>query len=320
MDEGLIKKTPNRGVFPKVLVSIAMSLILLSLEFTSLIYTLPIMAFVAVSRREDGLKVFLPTALILILRSLYYSWGMENLLLWVCLDLYVPLSLLVAGYIWTISTGRLEKRLFLSILPAFLATILIGLVFFMDRALFDTFYMSMKDAFAAVMENTLAVLGIEADIDFLFLMVSVTVGVFALPTIVATACVSFFYYESRRHSRETALDDAVAAIELNTNIVWILILALALFLLGRFISMPLVLSMAFLSLVVTMLLVYSIQGFSVLMAWIKNGGVNMKSTTLFIILLMIGLLMPGLNIVVLIGLPVIGLIENFFNIKTRRKK
>ncbi|MGN1189975.1 MAG: DUF2232 domain-containing protein, partial [Candidatus Ornithospirochaeta sp.] len=125
---------------------------------------------------------------------------------------------------------------------------------------------------------------------------------------------------SRRHSRETALDDAVAAIELNTNIVWILILALALFLLGRFISMPLVLSMAFLSLVVTMLLVYSIQGFSVLMAWIKNGGVNMKSTTLFIILLMIILLMPGLNIVVLIGLPVIGLIENFFNIKTRRKK
>lgn len=319
MDEGLNRRAPG-GVFGKALVSIAMSLILLTLEFTSLIYTLPLLAFVAVSRREDGLKVFLPTALILLIRSIYNSWGLENMGLWVGIDLYVPLSLLVAGYIWTISKGRLEIRLFKSLLPSLLATILIGLVFFMDRALFDAFYQSMKDAFAAVMENAVAVLGIEADIDFLFLMVSVTVGVFAFPTIVAASCVSFFYYESRRRSRETALDDVVAGIELHPNTVWVLILALALFMLGRFVSMPLVLTIAFLSLVMTMLLVYSIQGFSVLMAWIKNGGVNMKSTTLFIILLMVGLVMPGLNIVVLIGLPVIGLIENFFNIKTRRKK
>ncbi|MDD6841724.1 MAG: hypothetical protein PUD65_10515 [Spirochaetales bacterium] len=266
------------------------------------------------------MKVFLPAALILIIRSLYYGWGVENMGLWVCIDLYVPLSLLVAGYIWTISKGKLEKRLFLSLLPALLATILFGLVFFMDRALFDAFYSSMKDAFATVMESALATLGIEADIDFLFLMVSTTVGVFAFPTIAAAACVSFFFYEGKRHSRETSLDDVVASIELNTNLVWVLILSLALLMSSRFISMPLVFSMAFLSLALTMLLVYSIQGFSVLMAWIKNGGINMKSTTLFIVLLMLGLFMPGLNIVVLFGLPVLGLIENFFDIKTRRKK
>ena len=319
MNEGLINKSPN-GVLIKAFVSVAMSLILLSLEFTSLLFTLPLLAFVANCRREDGIKVFLPTALILILRSVYYSWGLENIGLWIGIDLYVPLSLLVAGFIWPASKGRLEKRLFLSLLPTLIATILIGFVFFVDRALFSTFYESMKDAFAAVMEGAFASLGIEADMDFLFLMVSTTVGVFAFPTIVATACVSFFYYESRRHSRETALDDVVVAIELNTNLVWFLILFLALFMLGRFLSMPLVLSMAFLSLVITMLLVYSIQGFSVLMAWLKNGGVNMKSTTLFIVLLIISLIMPGFNIVVLFGLPILGLIENFFNIKTRRKK
>ena len=319
MDEGLIKKT-SKDVFLKAFISIAFSVVLLCLEFTSLIFTLPLLAFVATSRREDGVKVFLPAALILILRSVYNSWGLENMGLWVSVDLYVPLSLLVAGYIWTISKGKLEKRLFLSLLPALLATILFGLVFFMDRALFDTFYSSMKDAFAVVMESTLATLGIEADIDFLFLMVSTTVGVFAFPTIAAAACVSFFFYEGKRHSRETSLDDVVASIELNTNLVWVLILSLALLMSSRFISMPLVFSMAFLSLVLTMLLVYSIQGFSVLMAWIKNGGVNMKSTTLFIVLLMLSLFMPGLNIVVLFGLPVLGLIENFFNIKTRRKK
>ena len=319
MDEGLIKKT-SKDVFLKAFISVAFSVMLLLLEFTSLIFTLPLLAFVATSRREDGVKVFLPAALILILRSVYNSWGLENMGLWVSVDLYVPLSLLVAGYIWTISKGKLEKRLFLSLLPALLATILFGLVFFMDRALFDTFYSSMKDAFAVVMESTLATLGIEADIDFLFLMVSTTVGVFAFPSITAAACVSFFFYESRRHSRETEFDDVVASIELNINLVWVLILSLALLMSSRFISMPLVITMAFLSLVITMLLVYSIQGFSVLTAWIKNSGANMKSTTLFIVLLMIGLFMPGLNIVVLFGLPLLGLIENFFNIKTRRKK
>ena len=190
----------------------------------------------------------------------------------------------------------------------------------MDRALFDAFYNSMKDAFAAVMGNTLSSLGIEADIDFLFLLVGVTVGVFVFPFITATACVSFFYYEVRRHSRETDFEDKIASLELNTNTVWLLILFLALFMLGRFISMPLVLSMGFLSLSVTMLLVYSIQGFSVLIAWIKNSGVNLKSSSLFIMLLVISLVMPGLNIVVLFGLPLIGLIENFFDIKSRRKK
>ena len=319
MDEGLTKKT-SKDVFIKAFISIAFSVVLLCLEVTSLIFTLPLLAFVATSRREDGLKVFLPAALILIIRSLYYGWGVENMGLWVCIDLYVPLSLLVAGYIWTISKGKLEKRLFLSLLPALLATILFGLVFFMDRALFDAFYNSMKDAFAAVMGNTLSSLGIEADIDFLFLMVGVTVGVFVFPFITATACVSFFYYEVRRHSRETDFEDKIASLELNTNTVWLLILFLALFMLGRFISMPLVLSMGFLSLSVTMLLVYSIQGFSVLMAWIKNSGVNLKSSSLFIILLVISLVMPGLNIVVLFGLPLIGLIENFFDIKSRRKK
>ena len=319
MDEGLIKKT-SKDVFLKAFISVAFSVMLLLLEITSLIFTLPLLAFVATSRREDGVKVFLPAALILILLSVYNSWGLENMGLWVSVDLYVPLSLLVAGYIWTISKGKLEKRLFLSLLPALLATILFGLVFFMDRALFDAFYSSMKDAFAVVMESTLATLGIEADIDFLFLMVSTTVGVFAFPSITAAACVSFFFYEGRRHSRETEFDDVVASIELNINLVWVLILSLALLMSSRFISMPLVITMAFLSLVITMLLVYSIQGFSVLTAWIKNSGANMKSTTLFIVLLMIGLFMPGLNIVVLFGLPLLGLIENFFNIKTRRKK
>ena len=319
MDEGLFKKT-SKDVFLKAFISVAFSVMLLLLEFTSLIFTLPLLAFVATSRREDGVKVFLPAALILILRSVYNSWGLENMGLWVSVDLYVPLSLLVAGYIWTISKGKLEKRLFLSLLPALLATILFGLVFFMDRALFDTFYSSMKDAFAVVMESTLATLGIEADIDFLFLMVSTTVGVFAFPSITAAACVSFFFYEGRRHSRETEFDDVVASIELNINLVWVLILSLALLMSSRFISMPLVITMAFLSLVITMLLVYSIQGFSVLTAWIKSSGANMKSTTLFVVLLMIGLFMPGLNIVVLFGLPLLGLIENFFNIKTRRKK
>ena len=319
MDEGLIKKT-SKDVFLKAFISVAFSVMLLLLEFTSLIFTLPLLAFVATSRREDGVKVFLPAALILILRSVYNSWGLENMGLWVSVDLYVPLSLLVAGYIWTISKGKLEKRLFFFFFPALLATILFVFVFFMDRALFDTFYSSMKDAFAVVMESTLATLGIEADTDFLFLMVSTTVGVFAFPSITAAACVSFFFYEGRRHSRETEFDDVVASIDLNINLVWVLILSLALLMSSRFISMPLVITMAFLSLVITMLLVYSIQGFSVLTAWIKNSGANMKSTTLFIVLLMIGLFMPGLNIVVLFGLPLLGLIENFFNIKTRRKK
>ena len=301
--------------------SVIASFVLLSMGFTSLIYTLPLLDFVARSRREERMKVFLPSFLLVVGRSIYYSWGLENFLLWLVLDLYVPLSLLAAGFIWSIQRkGGIGTRLFWSMVPSALAALILGVVFFMYRALFDAFYLSMKDAFVSIMGGMLDSLGIVGDVDFLFTLMSIVVGVFTFPVILGASCVSIFYYENRRHSKETHWDDVVAALEFNTNTIWLLILFLFLFLLGRFMPMPLALSILFMSLVVSMILVYAIQGFAVLMAWIRNRGLGLRSPQLLFILFIVSFLIPGLNIIVLIGVPLLGILENFFDLKTRRKK
>ena len=47
---------------------------------------------------------------------------------------------------------------------------------------------------------------------------------------------------------------------------------------------------------------------------------NLKSTSLFFVLAFIGFIIPGLNIVVLLGVPILGILENFFDLKKRKEK
>ena len=321
MEEGLDREGERRRDRINALVCIASSFFLMMLEFTLPIFTLPLMAYSAVSGKKESRKVFIPVFLIVLLRTLYYTWGNEDILAWALVELYVPLSLSAAGYIWINGRNRrVETRLLESMVPALLMTAGISIVFYLDRALFESFYSTLKDAFALAMGGAFSSLGIEADIDFLFYVATIAVGIFALPVVFGAVCVSVFFYENKRHSKETGWEEIVCGIEFSQNMVWLLILFLFLFLLGRFVSMPLVLSMAFMSLTITMPMVYAIQGFSVVSAWIRNAGIAIRSSQLFITLLLLSMILPGLNIIVLFGLPVLGVLENFFNLKTRRKK
>ena len=321
MEEGQYEDMERRRNNIGALISVSSSFFLLLLGFTLPIFVLPLMAYCAMSGRKESWKVFVPVFLIVIITSLYNSWGNENALAWTLVELYVSLSLSAAGYIWINGrSGRVGTRLFWSMVPSLLMTAAIGLVFYLDRALFESFYTSLKDAFVLAMDGAFGSLGLEGDVDFLFHVSVVAVGIFALPFVMGAVCVSVFFYENRRHSREAGWEERVCGIEFSPNMVWLLILFLFLFLLGRFVSMPLVLSMAFMSLTVTMLIAYAIQGFSVVSAWIRNAGMAIRSSQLFITLLLWSMILPGLNIIVLLGLPLLGVLENFFNLKTRRKK
>lgn len=68
------------------------------------------------------------------------------------------------------------------------------------------------------------------------------------------------------------------------------------------------------------MILYGVQGFTVLLVWIRRGFPEFGSLKLFVILALTGLLIPGLNIIVLTGVPFIGILENFFDLKKRKEK
>ena len=53
---------------------------------------------------------------------------------------------------------------------------------------------------------------------------------------------------------------------------------------------------------------------------VKRVNEGFRSTTLFFILLLVGLFIPGLNLIVLVGVPILGILENFFDLKKRKKE
>ena len=89
----------------------------------------------------------------------------------------------------------------------------------------------------------------------------------------------------------------------------------ALVLLLRFVSVPLLLEIAALNLATVWAVIYAIEGFSVIFAHIRKRWEHVRSMTVLILLIVIGLFVPGINLIVLIGLPLLGVFETFFDLK-----
>ena len=144
--------------------------------------------------------------------------------------------------------------------------------------------------------------------------------VIMFPLVVGAICVTLFFFEGTLHSREGDWDEKLLAIEFGQRLIWLLILFLVVSLVSRLVSVPVVVFILSMSVTAALFIIYGVQGFSVLFSWLKRVNEGFRSTTLFFILLLVGLFIPGLNLIVLVGVPVLGILENFFDLKKRKKE
>ncbi len=305
--------------------SIILTVVLSSLMGISNIFpffsALPLLLFSIGHRKKDTLMVFLLYTGVLIIHSLYEMKGSDYYLFMVLLDLYIPLSLSAAGMIWTRTGGkRIERRLVLSSLPALAMVLFAAVVFCTDRALFEAVYNGYRDAFVPVIDELFARMGKSVDSGMFFLVIITAASSIMLPLVVGAVCVTLFVYSSVLHSKESDWNERVLSIEFSEDFVWLLIVFLAVFLFSRFVSVPAVVFILSMSLLMSTLVIYSVQGFSVVFSWVRCVMPEAKCTALFAFLAAVGLFIPGLNIFVLAGVPLIGVLENFFNLKKRKKK
>lgn len=135
-----------------------------------------------------------------------------------------------------------------------------------------------------------------------------------IPVVLCFVCVTCFSYESMLHSRESDWEERVARLELDGRAIWIFLALWLLVLLSRFISIPTIAGIALFNVTLSFTVVYAIQGFSVLYYNLCKRR-RFKSYTLFLILLAIALLAPGVNIIVVLGLPLVGVLETFFELR-----
>ncbi len=302
-----------------IIITVVISTIMGLSNFFSLFIAVPLMNFAYKHGKKETALTALTVLGVLFGYSFYIMKGSAYYLFMVLMNMYIPLSLSAAGIIWTSAKNkRVDARLLLSVLPSFVLVLFFAVVFCADRALFTSVYNGYKDAFVPVISEMFTSLGLGIDVEFFFLILITAAAVVMFPLVVGAACVSYFLFGSVVHSREGDWDEKLYSIEFSSGLIWLLILSLALTLVSRLISVPAVLFILSMSVLTASLIIYGVQGFSVLYYWLKKKVSGLKSTTLFFTLALISILIPGLNLIVLLGVPVIGILENFFDLKKRK--
>lgn len=302
-----------------IIVVLILSMVLYNLGVSSLLYLAPLLVFAARYGKKNG-TIIIVLALILCFSmeaiEVFSSGIGKTSIFELALLMYIPMSLSAAGILWIFTNRmRLVPRLLLSLLPAILFAIAFSVLLFVDRALFEELYAQYKDAFVALLAPIFESFEIKFDMDFAFLLFLVSAGSMILPTAMAAICANCFIYETVLHSRESNWEDKVRGIEFSPNMVWGFIASIALILLFYFISAPIALEVVVVNIAFLFAVLYSVQGFAVLFSWLGRSMERMKSMSLFIVLFIIATVVPGINFIVLLILPLLGLLESFFDLK-----
>lgn len=320
IDEKALRKKRALSSFRDGVILLAISMLLYFLNVTMIVFVSPLLIYSTLqSKKGASLLIAIESAVVVVAEILSnlpllalgpVGWAI------VALMLFFPLSLLAAGLVW-LGTENMKgvPRVLTSLLPSLSFIAVYAIVFTADRALFNEVYAYIENAFAETIAPILSMVFNNLNIEAVFSVFLVTVASLVYPALISAVCATFFIYESARHSKEISYDEGVAQFELNPNYIWVFILSWALFLVSYFISAPIILEIIVINIAFSSLFMYTAEGFTVLYSWLKGKIPRLRSMTLFIIVFLVAMIIPGLNFIILLGLPILGLLENFFNLK-----
>ena len=298
----------------------ALSIIFLNLNVVSILYVAPLLLY-AIRYGERPAEGLIAISFLAV--ALYDVFSMRSVLTdrsgiaFLLIGMYFPLSLSAAGIVWLRlrGEGRLLRRLFLTLLPSLAVLMLYAVFIFTDRALPGELHEAYRNAFAALLGPVLSLVLPGVDLMLVIDIILIASLSLTIPVLFAGICASCFIYEAARHSRESDWEDKVMLIAFPPDAIWGFIVSWALVLVLRFVSAPLLLEIAVMNMAGVWTIVYAIQGFSVIVARVRRHHRALSSMTLLVVIIAIGLLVPGINFIVLIGVPALGVLETFFVLK-----
>ena len=322
MEERTEERRHDMGPLVELILVTAFSYLLYRIGIGEPFFLIPLLIFAGRRGTDVGLVPFV----VMILATGINIWHSGNFieafgkdvgLMLFALQMYIPLSLLAAGIIWILNR-RLDwqKRLALSMVPSILFCLIYFLLLEHDPALLEGVRSQYENVFEAMLSLIVDVEAVgpafvEAFNEVFFL----TILSIVLPAILLLICVNFFLSERSLHSREIGFEDSVSHLELKGWMIWILLGSWALVLLDRFVSFPYAVTVALFNAALCMAIVYAIQGFSVVLYRLRSRGRNVTGFGMFMFIAAVSIMMPGLNFIVILGLPIIGAIESFFELR-----
>ena len=298
-------------------VAVVVSFFFFYLGFGEFIFVFPLLLLsTRFKKRVSALAILVEAFIVVFYTYLNRAEGELSLLL-MLFELYIPLSLLAAGMTWLISEGkRIGIRLLLALLPSILFFIILYVFLEQEPALLDSFLTLAEDVFEALLSPFINFGAMDGTlVSFIIETILLVIASLIIPLVLCFVCATCFSFESVLHSRESDWEDRVARLELDGRAIWIFLALWVLVLLFRFISVPTIAVVALFNVTLSYTILYAVQGFSVLYCNMRKKGRKLKSYTLFLILLAIALFIPGINFIIVLGLPLIGVLETFIELR-----
>lgn len=298
-------------------VAVVVSFFFFYLGFGEFIFVFPLLLLSTRFKKKVSALAILVEAFIVVFYTYLNRAEGELSLLLMLFELYIPLSLLAAGMTWLISEGkRIGIRLLLALLPSILFFIILYVFLEQEPALLDSFLILAEDVFEALLSPFINFGAMDGTlVSFIIETILLVIASLIIPLVLCFVCATCFSFESVMHSRESDWEDRVARLELDGRAIWIFLALWVLVLLFRFISVPTIAVVALFNVTLSYTILYAVQGFSVLYYNMRKKGRKLKSYTLFLILLAIALFIPGINFIIVLGLPLIGVLETFIELR-----
>ena len=316
----VLRSSDGRGrVFWEVALAILLSSMLFESIFMSTLLALPILLLRG--RLSEGKICFLlvfEMAVVVLMTLAESSFKIEDKidLALLFLNLVAPASMLCSGAVWmkTEKKGAVE-RIYLSSLPSFFILLVVALYIRQDMALqvgltehFLNVFGLMLEGFFHINDSVLV-----GNISSVLLSLSLML---IFPFIVSSICVTGFIYETVLHSKESDWEEKMGLLDVDSRFIWAFLAFWAVAIYSSFLSsFPKFLGYVVFNVALALTIAYMVQGFSVLVYLLRKFGFKIRAFPLFLVLFFIFMIVPWVNVLVFSIILVLGLAENFVELR-----
>ncbi|MCR5731456.1 MAG: hypothetical protein K6G51_00730 [Sphaerochaetaceae bacterium] len=311
-----------RGQYLDSLLAVLASFAMYNLGLGYLVFTFPLLVLSKRTSRELTDTACVAVMVLVLLKLLYtYRDSLSDALTFALIgvNLFVPLSLILGALVWVNTNGKaLFDRILLMCVPSFLVFFGLEVWFVMDQNLalrvmeeYRGHYLEMVKALSGEISET-------SETVFKLFMYGTLGSVVALSSLVSISN-AFLASISARYFYDDEKDKRIMFFRIPSWFIYPFLGLWACILSFNFVEVPASVLVAVMNLALFTMVIYGLQGFAIVYFNLKKRYENLRVIRLFLLMSLLMLLFVGANLILWIGLPLLGVLENWIPLRKRKQ-
>ncbi len=313
---------PGAGKKYEVIVMIVISFVLSLLPVGDIVFTFPLLMLSKRYPKKTTDTACVAVMVLVMLRTLWTNREvLSEPLTWVfsLVSLFIPFSLILGALVYVnAKRGMPVRSILYSSVPAFAMFFAIGIIFTLAPDLAAGVYNSYKAPVTQMLDELFGSLGIDSSVLFAATTSVILSTVIALVTVVNA--VIFFLYEAADCRFSESFDIKISHLAVPSSFVYAFLGLWALMLVKYFVDLPTLPALLINNAAFVCTALYAAQGFAIIYFNLRKRGVRMRATRVFGFFVIIMLLLPGLNFIILLALPILGVLETWITLRKNEEE